>query len=125
MVNNVSESSGNCARTNIECQLQRSWTLGVQALRHHGDRAQDQRLGETEFENTDKNEKEIHRQGSGDARQVYFETRCQDRDAHVADEFRNIVTVLVNAAIHQRRHSRQHDQGDKHPGAQGQSSPRA
>ncbi|HTT24056.1 MAG TPA: hypothetical protein VMG82_34340 [Candidatus Sulfotelmatobacter sp.] len=79
----------------------------------HGDGAENQRLGEAEFENTDQDEQEVDGKRPRDPWQIDFQAGSQNGDAEVADEFGDILTALVDAAIDQRTKASQDDQRDK------------
>ncbi len=100
-------------------------TIRVNTLGEHRNGAQNQSFCKTQFQNADKNEQKIHRQRSGDARQIYPEPRSQNGDAKVADKFRNVFAALVDSPVDQNPKADSHHECDERLRGEGQTSPRA
>ena len=73
VVNQVGQRRGDRSGAHIERHLNRFGTLGIKALRQHGNRAQNQRFREAEFENSDQDEQEVDRQRPRNPGQAYLE----------------------------------------------------
>ena len=113
MEHKIGKRGGDAAGTDVEGELDGSGTIGIKALRHHRDGAENQGLRETELEHSDQDEKEIDRERAGDPRQVYLEARRQNRNAQVAYKFGDVLAALVDATVDQRAQTSHDDQRDE------------
>src|SRR5437899_1253106 len=62
MEHKIGKRGGDAAGADVEGELDGSGTIGIEALRHHRDGAENQGLRETELEHSDQDEKEIDRE---------------------------------------------------------------
>ncbi|PYX97705.1 MAG: hypothetical protein DMG71_02340 [Acidobacteria bacterium] len=81
MVHRVSSPNRKPRSANVEDDLHQTWTIAIKTLHQDRSASQGQRLTKAQFQNAQQNEKEVHRHGARDARQIHFESRghqCDD-----------------------------------------------
>ena len=120
----VGHTNGECARAEIERDLDRAGTVAIETLHHDGCGSQDHGLRKTQLQDSKKNKQEVYRHRAGNPGQTDLEPCSQNCNQEVANELCNVPAGWVDGTVQNCARACNDDQSDKHLGADAQFSPR-
>ena len=120
----VGHTNGECARAEVERDLDRAGTVAIETLHQDGRGPQDHGLGKAQFQYSQQDKQEVYRHRAGNPGQTDLEPCSQNRDQQVANELRDVPAGGIDGTVQDHTRARHDDQADKHLGAYAQFSPR-